>query len=128
MADVDMNFTVYDYNKNIMKQWPVLEGEGLENVKKEFRNYLENTPAEQYLMMLCREKNDYTLFNFYDTWDDAQFADDIIECFENRGVGIVNAEVIDNGIAMEVWVKRPGQMEDVNLYYIFPADGMVIEY
>ena len=38
------------------------------------------------------------------------------------------AEVIDNGIAMEVWVKRPGQMEDVNLYYIFPADGMVIEY
>ena len=128
MADVDMNFTVYDYNKNIMKQWPVLEGEGLENVKKEFRNYLENTPAEQYLMMLCREKNDYTLFNFYDTWDDAQFADDVIECFENRGVGIVNAEVIDNGIAMEVWVKRPGQMEDANLYYIFPADSMVIEY
>ena len=128
MADVDMNFTVYDYNKNIMKQWPVLEGEGLENVKKEFRNYLENTPAEQYLMMLCREKNDYTLFNFYDTWDDAQFADDVIECFENRGVGIVNAEVIDNGVAMEVWVKRPGQMEDANLYYIFPADNMVIEY
>lgn len=128
MADVDMNFTVYDYNKNIMKQWPVLEGEGLENVKKEFRNYLENTPADQYLMMLCREKNDYTLFNFYDTWDDAQFADDVIECFENRGVGIVNAEVIDNGIAMEVWVKRPGQMEDANLYYIFPADSMVIEY
>lgn len=128
MADVDMNFTVYDYNKNIMKQWPVLEGEGLENVKKELRNYLENTPAEQYLMMLCREKNDYTLFNFYDTWDDAQFANDVIECFENRELGIVNVEVIDDGVAIEVWVKRPGQMEEADLYYIFPADSMIIEY
>lgn len=128
MADVDMNFTVYDYNKNIMKQWPVLEGEGLENVKQELRNYLENTPAEQYLMMLCKEKNDYTLFNFYDTWDDAQFADDVIECFENRGLGIVNSEIIDDGVAMEIWVKQPGQMEEADLYYIFPADSMIIEY
>lgn len=128
MADVDMNLTVYDYNKNIMKQWPVVEGEGLDNVKQELRNYLENTPAEQYLMMLCREKNDYTLFNFYDTWDDAQFADDVIECFENRGLGIVNSEIIDDGVAMEIWVKQPGQMEEADLYYIFPADSMIIEY
>jgi hypothetical protein len=128
MADVDMNLTVYDYNKNIMKQWPIVEGEGLDNVKQELRNYLENTPAEQYLMMLCREKNDYTLFNFYDTWDDAQFADDVIECFENRGLGIVNSEIIDDGVAMEIWVKQPGQMEEADLYYIFPADSMIIEY
>ena len=128
MADVDMNLTVYDYNKNIMRQWPVLEGEGLANIKQELRNYLENVPADQYLMMLCREKNDYTLFNFYDTWDEAQFADDVIECFENRGVGIVNSEVIDGGVAMEIWVKRPGQMEEIDLYYLFPADNMVIEY
>lgn len=128
MADVDMNLTVYDYNKNIMKQWPVVEGKGLDNVKQELRNYLENTPAEQYLMMLCREKNDYTLFNFYDTWDDAQFADDVIECFENRGLGIVNSEIIDDGVAMEIWVKQPGQMEEADLYYIFPADSMIIEY
>ena len=128
MADVDMNLTVYDYNKNIMKQWPVVEGEGLDNVKQELRNYLENTPAEQYLMMLGREKNDYTLFNFYDTWDDAQFADDVIECFENRGLGIVNSEIIDDGVAMEIWVKQPGQMEEADLYYLFPADSMIIEY
>jgi hypothetical protein len=128
MADVDMNLTVYDYNKNIMKQWPIVEGEGLDNVKQELRNYLENTPAEQYLMMLCREKNDYTLFNFYDVWDDAQFADDVIECFENRGLGIVNSEIIDDGVAMEIWVKQPGQMEEADLYYIFPADSMIIEY
>ena len=128
MADVDMGLNVYEFNKNIMKQLPVMEEDGINNVKQELRNYLENTPAEQYLMMLCKEKNDYTLFNFYDTWDDAQFADDVIECFDNRGLGIVNAEIIDNGVAIELWVKEPGQMEDADLYYIFPADEMVITY
>jgi hypothetical protein len=29
---------------------------------------------------------------------------------------------------MEIWVKKPGQMEDADLYYLFPADQMVIEY
>ena len=37
-------------------------------------------------------------------------------------------EIIDNGVAMEIWVKRPGQMENADLYYLFPADQMVIEY
>lgn len=128
MADVDMGLNVYEFNKNIMKQLPVMEEVGIEKVKETLKDYLENTPAEQYLMMLCREKNDYTLFNFYDTWDDAQFADDVIECFENRGLGIVDSEIIDDGVAMEIWVKQPGQMEEADLYYLFPADQMVIEY
>lgn len=128
MADVDMGLNVYEFNKNIMKQLPVMEEVGIEKVKETLKDYLENTLAEQYLMMLCREKNDYTLFNFYDTWDDYQFANDIIECFTNRGVGIVNCELADDQVALEIWVKKPGQMEDADLYYIFPADQMVIEY
>ena len=128
MADVDMGLNVYEFNKNIMKQLPVMEEDRIQKVKETLKEYLENTPAEQYLMLLCREKNDYTLFNFYDQWNEYDFSNDVIECFENREVGIVNVEVIDNGIAMEIWVKRPGQMEDADLYYLFPADQMVIEY
>lgn len=128
MANVDMGLNVYEFNKNIMKQLPVMEEEGINNVKEELKNYLEITPAEQYLMMLCKEKNDYTLFNFHDAWEEHQFADDIIECMENRGYGIINCETVENGTAVELWVKAPGQMEDADLYYIFPADSMVIEY
>ena len=128
MADVDMGLNVYEFNKNIMKQLPVMEEDRIQKVKETLKEYLENTPAEHSLMLLCREKNDYTLFNFYDQWNEYDFSNDVIECFENREVGIVNVEVIDNGIAMEIWVKRPGQMEDADLYYLFPADQMVIEY
>jgi predicted amino acid-binding ACT domain protein len=78
-------------------------------------------------MLLCREKNDYTLFDFNGN-DASNFVNDIFECFTNRGVSIVNIEIIDDGVAMEIWVKRPGQMEEVDLYYLFPADQMVIEY
>lgn len=128
MQEVDMGLNVYEFNKNIMKQLPVMEEDAFENIKSTFVEYLENTPAEQYLMLLCKERADYTLFNFYDQWDENQFTSDIFECFANRGLGIVNLEIIDNGIAVEIWVKEPGQMEDADLYYLFPADQMVIEY
>lgn len=126
MADVDMGLNVYEFNKNIMKQLPVIED--LKGVRETLIKYIHETPAKQYLMMLCREQNDYTLFNFNNNRFNNQFDQDVIECMENRGFGIVNAEIIDDGMAMEIWVKRPGQMENADLYYLFPADQMVIEY
>ena len=125
MQEVDMGLNVYEFNKNIMKQWPVITD--LSNVEKTIWEYWENSPFDSYLMLLCKEKNDYTLFNFNGN-DASNFANDIFECFSNRDVSIVNAEIIDDGVAMEFWVKAPGQMEDVDLYYLFPADQMVVEY
>ena len=126
MADVDMGLNVYEFNKNIIKQLPVIED--LQSIREILIKYIHETPAKRYLMMLCREQNDYTLFNFNNNRFNNQFDQDLIECIENRGFGFVNAEIIDNGIAMEIWVKEPGQMETANLYYLFPADAMVIEY
>ena len=125
MTDVDMGLNVYDFNKNIMKQWPIIEN--LDSVAETIWNYWENAPFDSYLMMLCRERNDYTLFDFNGN-DASNFVNDIFECFANRGFGIVSAEIIDDGVAMEIWVKEPGQMESADLYYLFPADKMVIEY
>lgn len=126
MADVDMGLNVYEFNKNIMKQLPVIED--LKGVRETLIKYIHETPAKQYLMMLCREQNDYTLFNLNNNRFNNQFDQDIIECMENRDFGIVSCEIIDDGVAIELWVKRPNQMENADLYYIFPADIMVITY
>ena len=125
MANVDMGLNLYEYNLMIMKQLPVIED--LSAVEETIWEYWENAPFDSYLMLLCKEKNDYTLFDFNGN-DAGNFTNDIFECFANRDLGIVNAEIIDDGVAMEIWVKKPGQMEDANLYYLFPADQMVIEY
>ena len=125
MQEVDMGLNVYEFNKNIMKQWPVIIDR--DSVAEIIWSYWENAPFDSYLMLLCREKNDYTLFDFNGS-DASNFVSDIFECFANRGVGVVSAEIVDDGVAMEIWVKQPGQMEEADLYYLFPADQMVIEY
>ena len=125
MADVDMGLNVYEFNKNIMKQLPVIED--LQNIYDKIETYWENAPFDEYLMLLCKEKNDYTLFRF-GSGNPSPFMDDIIECLINRNLGIVSAEIVDNGVAMEIWAKEPGQMEAADLYYLFPADAMVITY
>ena len=121
-----MGLRVYEFNKNIMKQLPVIED--LKGVRETLIEYIHETPAKQYLMMLCREQNDYTLFNLNNNRFNNEFDQDIIECMENRDFGIVSCEIIDDGVAVELWVKRPNQMENADLYYIFPADAMVIKY
>lgn len=126
MTDVDMGLNVYEFNKSVMKQLPIIED--LKGVRETLIKYIHETPAKHFLMMLCREQNDYTLFDFNNNRFNNQFDQDVLECFENRDFGIVNCEIIDGGVAMEIWVKTPGQMEDASLYYIFPADEMVIEY
>lgn len=125
MANVDMGLNVYEFNKNIMKQLPVIED--FSKIEEMVETYWENAPFDEYLMMLCKERNDYTLFHFA-CGDPSPFFNDILECFYNRNLGIVNVEIVNDGVAMEIWVKTPGQMEDADLYYIFPADQMVIEY
>ena len=122
-----MGLNVYEFNKNIMKQLPVMENDGIQTVKKSLQEYLVSSETK-YLMMLCKERSDYTLFNFDKIRNSSLFADDVIECMENRGLGIINFEIIEDGIVIELWVKEPGQMEEAYLYYIFPADEMVIEY
>ena len=125
MANVDMGLNLYEYNQMIMKQLPVIED--LSNVEKTIWEYWENAPFDSYLMLLCKERSDYTLFDFNGN-DASNFAKDIFECFTNRNFGIIDATIVDEGMAMEFWVKRPGQMEEADLYYLFPADQMVIEY
>ena len=125
MQEVDMGLNVYEFNKNIMKQWPVIED--LNPVIETIWNYWENAPFDSYLMMLCKERNDYTLFNFNSNTVN-NFANDILECFANRDLGIVSVEIVNDGMSIEFWVKQPGQMENSDLYYLFPAVQMVIEY
>jgi len=127
MADVNMGLNVYEFNKNIMKQLPIIED--LKSIRETLINYLHETSAKNYLMMLSKDNDDFVLFHFNNkNKTNNQFDQDIIECMENRGYGIISCEKTEDKIAIELWVKEPGQMEDAKLYYIFPADQIVIEY
>ena len=86
----------------------------------------ENTG--KYLMLLCREKNDYTVFRTavmaQELGDRAtDTLNEIIEVLDSRGSWIA-ADFDDINNAWQLWVNRGGQ---ANVYLLFDAQGFVIE-
>ena len=61
--------TLYDVNKNIVQTSEKELSQGVINSKKEeIKNFLEKTNNEYY-MLLCHERRDYTLFDLgYETY------------------------------------------------------------
>ena len=57
--------TLYDINKNIVKQNEIKLSEGILNSKKEIiKNFIMNKTDNFYFMLLCNERKDYTIFDF----------------------------------------------------------------
>ena len=82
-------------------------------------------------MLLNHDNKDFTLFHFKNgIGSDVKInvmANDIIECMENRGFGLLDVSLDEAGCAEEVWVKDR-ETETVYMYLLFPYDNGVIEY
>ena len=116
--------TLYDMNKQILKQMPTLSDKRAE---EEIANLALNlAPTKyQYFMLLNNEKKDYTLFNFHNERPSTpNFRKDFFECLVNRGdILSIEAKAFDS---YEIWLKDDS--EEVFCYYFFPYDLGVLEY
>ncbi len=78
-----------------------------------------------YFMLLCREKNDYTIFTA--TTNDSNIAtnitEELVEVLDSRGDWIA-ADFDDINNAWQLWINRGGE---ANVYLFFDAQGFVIE-
>ena len=109
--------TLYDLNKQMVKNEPKMKYKDILNKKDMFLQYTKNI---NYFMLLCKEKNDYTLFNV--TSYDKAF-DELIECLQNRG-NIVGFDLTKQQDAIEIWLLIKGE---AFCYYFFNYDNGVIE-
>ena len=122
---------LYDMNKQLMEQEPAISDAELQLAKEHLRNWISANFKQKYLMLLCHELRDYTVFNLdkTSTWYAAQpstifeAANDIIECMTNRGTLLTIDEQGDG--AWELWIRNP---EGCFAYYLFPYGEAVIEY
>ena len=124
MSEIDVGMgTLYDVNKQLNLNEKILTRTEIKKVLKEVKDYFRKH-KDKYFMLLCKEKSDYTLFNFNNKNDiSLQSAiKDLQECLENRGQ-IISIEP-DGEYALEIWLKVE---DDTFLYYIFPYDIGVIE-
>lgn len=124
MSEIDVGMgTLYDVNKQLNLNEKILTRTEIKKVLREVKDYFRKH-KDKYFMLLCKEKSDYTLFNFNNKNDiSLQSAiKDLQECLENRGQ-IISIEP-DGEYALEIWLKVD---DDTFLYYIFPYDIGVIE-
>ena len=124
MADVSVG-NLYDLNKEIMKTQPILTLEEIKKLKESvIQEFLTAHRCNTYFMLLCTERNDYTVFKIPVPMYEKNAIDDIIECLVNRG-DIQSIERTQDKIAIEFWVKID---DEPYCYYFFSYDEGVIDY
>lgn len=109
-------------NKNLMSQKLPLTDEQIKDLIEDIDLDLFQKKKDTYFMLLCRQDNNYTLFNFKNK-DYKLAKEELYLCLKNRGKVLSIQETEDKG-AFEIWIK---DFRDVWCYYIFPCDRMVIE-
>jgi len=132
---VSLGTSLYDMNKSLIeKQIPDLTDEEMQNKKTLIIDFINNT-GNQYYMLLCNDRKDYTIFrreiNENDDFLDNIEAPDrdrlwnvlIDECLPNRG-RTKSIELTENQDAVEIWISIEGESY---CYMFFPYDTAIIE-
>ena len=132
---VSLGTSLYDMNKSLIeKQIPDLTDEEMQNKKTLIIDFINNT-GNQYYMLLCNDRKDYTIFrreiNENDDFLDNIEAPDrdrlwnvlVDECLPNRG-RTKSIELTENQDAVEIWISIEGESY---CYMFFPYDTAIIE-
>lgn len=117
-----VEMSLYDLNKNIMSQLPPLSQEQIAELKElilTFDDNIDNT----YYMLLCREKNYFTLFVKNGCLGINTINESVIDCLYDLG-DIVSGEITKDKMAIEFWVKTD---KDAFCVYFFGYDNGVVE-
>ena len=120
-VDIDTEITLYDANKQIMCKQPILD---MDKVEKGIENvvFWLSGQHDDYFMLLCHERRDYTLINFIGTRKNfLKAGEEVKETLWNRG------DILDIGFEegiVTLWVLID---EDAFLYHLFPFNMGVIE-
>ena len=121
MSEIGMG-TLYDMNKSAMSNYPKMDRATLKDKLKEIETYFEK--RNNYHMLLCHERRDYTVFIVRDYGDSGCIEEAVSalkECMVNRGI-ILDIEKQPDG-AYEIWLRID---DEPFCYYLFPYDQGII--
>lgn len=119
--------TLYDLNKNLVKQNEIELTEAVLNSKKEIVKNFIIKQNNYYYMLLCNDRKDYTVFHWNNICEDGgamEIAKILVdECLKNRGE-IRGIDITKDKGAIEIWLLID---EEAFVYYFFPYDSAIIE-
>lgn len=118
---------LYEMNKIVIKDHEPELTEGNLNSKKQIIIDFMKKWNNNYYMLLCNERKDYTVFRWKDL--NSILAPNeltnilVDECLKNRG-SIRGIDLTEDKGAIEIWLVIE---DDAYVYYFFPYDIAVIE-
>lgn len=116
-----LNLGLYDLNKQIIDQLPILSEKELSD-KKVVINQLHEKFNNEYYMLYGKEMSYFTLFKL--NKNTVQFGNEVIDCLKNVGF-IKSIDMTETEDAIEIWVQ-PETIESTCLY-LFPYDSGLVE-
>ena len=119
-----LELNLYDLNKNIIEQLNPLTMNEVSMKMSLINEYYQNA-NNTYHMLLCRDFNYYTIFNYDSMLTLPDFADAVCTIIAELG-DVYSIELLENG-AMEIWIKPTGE-ESPYAFYLFPYDAGVVYY
>ena len=100
--------TLYDVNKSIVNSMKKLSTEEIEEKTKEMIAFIEQH-LDNYYMLLCRERNDYTIFH-KTLKDNSVIIKELLECLDVRGA-VKGFDITPDEYAYEIWITSEEENE-----------------
>lgn len=125
MADITLG-NLYDFNKQAYANEKPLDPIQFNLKIKEATEDIFNRESN-YWMLLCKERSDFTVFQFCDyrfKKEIEEFQDSLKECINNRGQ-LLEVEKQDDG-NYEIWIRDPANNENF-AYYLFDYSFGIIK-
>ena len=113
--------SIYEINKQLVTQQPVLID--FSQAFEKLDEYINKTNNEFY-MLLCRDKNYYTLFFREKEEKNISLKLELIDCLNNFGE-IKSIDFTEDESAIEIWMTVP-EDNDSYVMYLFQYDNGVI--
>lgn len=121
MSDNKVGITsLYDINKQGFNNVPPIQSGDLYGKLCKIGDWFQE---KKYCMFLCRERYDYTVFNFIKGAYKQAAVNDLRECINGRGKCL---DVIyeDDRDAWEIWMRIDGE---VYMYLLFNCYDFIVE-
>lgn len=113
-----VNIGLYDMNKQIISQMPILENfeKAMDNIQTLYKTY-----HNRYFMLYGKEISYFTVFKVIDP---QYLGEDVLDCCLN--VGLVKAmDLTEAGDAVEIWIQP--QDGEPTCLYLFPYDSGIVQ-
>lgn len=114
--------TLYEFNKNIMAQQEEMNVIEINKLIPQLEQWF-SMQLDEYAMLLCRERYDFTIFHLYEeqNLNPPKIAViELIDLLKSRGV-ILSIEKEEDH--WEIWIKIDNE---AFAYYLFNCDSFVI--